>query len=242
MKFGIIGTNFISDWFAGTGERVQEYELSAVCGTSIAKAQAFADKYGENIFVTDDYTKLAQSGIEAVYIGAPNEMHCEITKFFLTAGIPVLCEKPLAPTFSEVQEMIALSRKTGVTLFEGIVPLYTDIFAALRNKISEIGQVHNALFNFCQYSSRYDSFRQGAVPNAFDPKKRGGSLRDIGIYPLYQAMALFGKPLQVIATGNILSTGVDGSGMVVLCYADKQVAIMHSKTSFTCLLYTSRCV
>ena len=35
MKFGIIGTNFISDWFAGTGERVQEYELSAVCGLSL---------------------------------------------------------------------------------------------------------------------------------------------------------------------------------------------------------------
>ncbi|MEG1943745.1 MAG: hypothetical protein RR049_07985, partial [Angelakisella sp.] len=59
----------------------------------------------------------------------------------------------------------------------------------------------------------------------------GGSLMDIGIYPLYHAMALFGTPDRVSASARLLSTGVDGSGVVMLGYPDKDIVITHSKST-----------
>lgn len=229
MKIAVIGTNVISDTFLSAALLHPEFTLGAVCGSSLPKAEAFAQKYG-GVPAVDDYRKLASiSGLEGVYVAAPNDLHCAVTVDLLRAGLPVLCEKPLAPTLAQAEKMAAASASSGTLLLEGIMPLYLPNFFAIREHLGELGQIRKATLSYCQYSRRYDNYRSGIVENAFKPEKMGGSLMDIGIYPLYQAIALFGPPRRVQSSATLLGTGVDGSGAVLLTYPEKEVVILHSK-------------
>lgn len=233
MKMAVIGTSAICERFLSAAQFHPEFTLGAVCGSSLAKAESFAQKYG-GVSAVDDYRKLASiPGLEGVYIATPNNLHCAATVDLLRSGVPVLCEKPLAPTLAQAEEMIAASAASGTPLLEGIMPLYLPNFLAIREHLGELGHIRKALMSYCQYSSRYDSYRSGIVENAFKPEKMGGSLMDIGIYPLYQAIALFGPPQRVQASATLLETGVDGSGAVILTYPEMEITILHSKVTFT---------
>ena len=65
----------------------------------------------------------------------------------------------------------------------------------LKENIGRIGKIRNVIFNYSQYSSRYDKLLNGELTNVFDPKYHGGSSFDLGVYPLYVALYLFGEPL-----------------------------------------------
>lgn len=229
MNIAVIGTNFITHRLLTAAALNPDFTLAAVCASSVEKAQAFAAPYGD-VPCYGDYRELATlPGLDGVYIATPNQLHHPMTLFFLEAGIPVLCEKPLAVTHRQAQEMVALSHTKGSLLVEAIVPLFIPNFQAIRDALPGIGAVRTACLTFCQYSGRYQSYREGIIENAFNPACMGGSLMDIGIYPLYHAMALFGKPDRVTATAQLLSTGVDGSGVAVLQYPDKSIIIQHAK-------------
>ena len=79
-----------------------------------------------------------------------------------------------------------------------------------------------------------DAYKAGSLPGAFDPAMAGGSLMDLGIYPVNMAIHLFGTPDRVTATGVLLDSGVDAMGTIVLGYDDgPEVVCMHSKASST---------
>ena len=235
MNFAVIGTNFITDTFLSAAALHREFKLVAVCASSKVKAELFAAKYG-NVPGYGDYRELLKvKNLDAVYIATPNDLHCEMALFFLENGIPVLCEKPLAPNLIQVCSMVEASARKGTLLMEGIVPLFLPNFQSIRDHLHQLGPVRKGYFTYCQYSSRYDKLKAGALPNAFNPAHMGGSLMDIGIYPLYHAVSLFGKPDKVTATARLLPTGVDGSGVVILHYKDKELVVSHSKVSDTAL-------
>lgn len=235
MRIAVIGTNFITDRFLEAAALHGEFTLAAVCGSSQSKAELFASKHG-NVPAYGDYRQLAERGdIDGVYIASPNQLHHPMTMFFLEAGMPVLCEKPLAPNLRQAEEMVELSRSKNTLLIEAIVPMFIPNFRQLRDCLPRLGAVRQACMSFCQYSSRYDSYREGVVQNAFKSEYMGGSLLDIGIYPLYHAMALFGVPERVTASANLLTGGVDGSGAVILGYNGMEAVILHSKVSNTLL-------
>lgn len=230
MKIAVIGTNFITQRLLAAAALNPDFELAAVCGSSREKAETFAAPYGGGVPCFGDYRELASlEGLEGVYLGTPNQLHHSMAMFFLEAGIPVLCEKPLAVTLRQAEEMINLSHRKNTLLLEGIVPLFIPNFQAIREALPSIGAVRTAHLAYCQYSSRYQSYLDGVVLNAFNPAFMGGALLDIGIYPLYHAMALFGVPDTVSAAGQLLSTGVDGSGTAILGYGDKNIVIQYSK-------------
>jgi predicted dehydrogenase len=84
---------------------------------------------------------------------------------------------------------------------------------------------------YIQYSSRYDQFLQGELPNIFSAKFSGGALVDLGVYPLYLAVGLFGNPKKVTYHPILLKSGVDGSGTLVLEYEEFLCTILCSKVS-----------
>ena len=95
----------------------------------------------------------------------------------------------------------------------------------------KIGTPRKYIGQYSQYSSRYDKYKNGERPNTFLPEFANGALVDLGIYPLYLLIALWGVPNNVSASGVLLDTGVDGAGDVLLNYADKQAVISYSKIS-----------
>jgi len=112
---------------------------------------------------------------------------------------------------------------------EAMRPQYDPSLEAVRAVLPALGKLRRASFEFCQYSSRYDAFRRGEVLNAFDPAISGAALLDIGIYPLFWAVALFGRPETVKASSTFLENGFEGGGSVLLGYGDLQVSVVYSK-------------
>ncbi|MEG1649060.1 MAG: oxidoreductase, partial [Rikenellaceae bacterium] len=94
-----------------------------------------------------------------------------------------------------------------------------------------IGKVTKYFSSYCQYSSRYDKYKAGIIENPFKPELSGGATTDIGVYTIYPMVVLFGKPSKVMAAGNLLSTGVDGSASVSFKFDDMDGAVVYSKIS-----------
>lgn len=98
---------------------------------------------------------------------------------------------------------------------EAMKSLTMPAYVLLKELLPEIGQVRKYIGNYCQYSSRYDRHKAGEFVNTFQKEFSNGSLLDIGIYPLYIAVDLFGKPEKISAQATILPEGgVDGSGSI----------------------------
>lgn len=229
IRFGVVGTGWITDAFIKGASLDKDFKLCAVYSRSAEKAKEFAKKYSvENIFT--DLEEMAKSNlIDAVYIASPNSLHAEQSMLFMNHKKHVLCEKPLASNSNEVKNMIKASRDNNVALMEALKTGFLPNFKAVKENLDKLGEIRRIVANFCQYSSRYDSFKEGRHCNVFDPAFSGGSLMDIGIYCTYFIMSLFGVPKDVIATGEILGTGVDGQGTLCLQYDGMEGVVIHSK-------------
>ncbi|GJM74690.1 hypothetical protein HMSSN036_69060 [Paenibacillus macerans] len=103
-------------------------------------------------------------------------------------------------------------------------------FRAVQDNLYKIGRVRRYFSSYCQYSSRYDAFKEGKVLNAFNPAFSNGSLMDLGVYCIYPMVTLFGKPESVQASAVMLPSGVDGEGSLIARYPDMDGVIMYSKS------------
>lgn len=229
IRFGVIGTNWITDRFIQAGLENEEFILTAVYSRTEEKGQSFAAKYAGASIFTNLEEMVSSNEVDAVYIASPNSMHAEQAIVCLNHGKHVLCEKPIASNSAELQRMIEAARNNDVLLMEAMKSTFMPNFSIVKDNLYKIGRVRRYFASYCQYSSRYDAFRQGTILNAFNPIYSNGSLMDLGIYCLYPMVALFGKPESVQATGVLLSSGVDGEGSMVMRYADMEAVVMHSK-------------
>lgn len=235
IRFGVVGTNFISDWVIAGARQDERFELSAVYSRTQETADAFASKHAIPHTFTDLEAMASNPLIDAVYIASPNFLHARQSILFMNHGKHVLCEKPLASNAREVREMIAAASQNGVTLMEAMKPTLTPNFRAVLDNLPRIGTVRRYFSCYCQYSSRYDKYKQGIILNAFDPQMSNGAMMDIGIYTLYPLIVLFGKPKSVDASGILLSSGVDGQGAVNLQYDGMNATILYSKIANSAL-------
>lgn len=229
VRFGIIGTNTITEELLKAGADHPDFAVTAVYSRKEETARPFADAHGvENIFT--DLEAMAQSDlIDAVYIASPNALHAEQAILFLSHKKHVLCEKAFASHTREVTAMVETARANGVVLMEAMKPTLSPNFARIREHLSTLGTIRRVFTNYCQYSSRYDAYKAGTVLNAFKPELSNGALMDIGVYCLYPISVLFGRPDQVKANAYMLESGVDGEGSILLSYPDKEAVVMYSK-------------
>lgn len=125
--------------------------------------------------------------------------------------------------------MIEASRKYNVTLMEAMKPTLTPNFRVLRENLGRAGVIRRYFSCYCQYSSRYDKFKEGIVLNAFKPELSNGAMMDIGIYTVYPMVVLFGRPKKIDASGIVLSSGADGQGAVNFLYEGMNATVLYSK-------------
>ncbi|MDR2926897.1 MAG: Gfo/Idh/MocA family oxidoreductase [Cytophagaceae bacterium] len=228
-RFGIIGTNTISDKIIAAAHEDNRFTLSAVYSRSMETAKAFAERHHIRHCFTSLEKMAASSLIDAVYIASPNLFHAQQSILFMKHGKHVLCEKPMASNVREAKAMIDASRKYGVTLMEAMMPTLKPGFAAIKTHLKKIDTVRHYFACYCQYSSRYDRLKQGIVENAFKPELANGAVADIGVYTIYPMVALFGRPNTINASGLLLSTGVDGQGVVNFGYDGMNATVIYSK-------------
>lgn len=228
LSLGIVGTNFVSDWLCEAVAVTDGIEASAVFSRKEETGSAFAKKHGiPNVYT--DFDVFLSSGIEAVYLASPTFCHFAQAKAALEKGLHVLCEKPLVMKREESEFLFALAEEKSVILMEAMRPAHDPAFALVKDSLAELGAIRRVSFEYCQYSSRYDRYKNGEVLNAFEPSISGGALFDIGIYPLFWCVALFGKPKSVQAGSVFLENGFEGGGCLLLDYDGFTASVTYSK-------------
>lgn len=230
IKIGIIGTNFISDDFCNAAVKVPGAVLRAVYSRKEETGAAFAERHSIPEVFTD-YKKFLSSDIDAVYVASPNFIHCSQTIMALEHKKHVLCEKVMAVNEKEVRSMIDCARRNQVVLLEAMRPDFDPAFDIVEQNLNRIGRLRRATFEFCQYSSRYDKFREGIVMNAFDPTLGNAAVMDIGVYCIHSLVRLFGMPQEIQAFSTKLSNDFDGSGIVLMKYETMIAEAVYSKIS-----------
>lgn len=229
VRFGIVGTNRISDWVIAGGLQDERFEPVAVCSRTRERAEAFAARHGIAHTFTSLEAMASSPLIDAVYIATPNSCHAQQSILCMSHGKHVLCEKPFAANAHEARQMIDTARRYGVTLMEAMVTTLNPNFAIVQSHLHELGTLRRYVASYCQYSSRYDNFKQGIIVNAFRPELANGAVMDIGVYTIYPMIALFGRPKQVEAQSLMLHTGVDGQGTVNCIYEGMHATLLYSK-------------
>ncbi|MDR1980739.1 MAG: Gfo/Idh/MocA family oxidoreductase [Tannerellaceae bacterium] len=229
VRFGVVGTNFITDWVIAGARQDERFELAAVYSRTQETAAAFAAKHR----IPHTFTSLEEMAksplIDAVYIASPNFLHASQSLLCMQHGKAVLCEKPFASNAKEAKQMIEASRTYRVALMEAMKPTLTPNFLSVKENLGRAGTIRRYFSSYCQYSSRYDKFKEGVVLNAFRPEFANGAMMDIGVYTVYPMVVLFGRPLKIEASGILLSSGVDGQGAVHFLYEGMNATVLYSK-------------
>jgi len=169
------------------------------------------------------------SDIDAVYIASPNFLHYSQAEAAMRHGKHVLVEKPAALTKDEFISLEKIAREMGVVILEAMRPAHDPATHEAISHLSDIGTVRRAVFEFCQYSSRYDKFKAGEILNAFNPKMGNAAVMDIGVYPLHVCAMFFGEPNSIRAQSTVLHNGFEGMGSVILDYGEIEAEVVYSK-------------
>ncbi len=172
----------------------------------------------------DNYEKLLDDPeVQAVYIPLPNSMHKEWAIKAMDKGKHVLCEKPLALTESEAKEMLEAAARNRVLLMEAFMYRYTDRTKKVQEILAggEIGQIKyiNSTFRF---------FLNRANTIKIQPELGGGSLYDVGCYPVnFVGMVTDSLP-ESYSAEFALENGVDMIFSAALRYSSGIVATINS--------------
>ena len=229
LRFATVGSGWITDEYIHGAKDSGLWELTAVYSRTEERGKEYAAKHGAGKVYTDLEEMSASSDIDAVYVASPNAFHYEQSKLFLQHGKHVICEKPLCAQADKVRELQSIAEEHGVIFLEAIMFLHLPQRKILEDALREIGDISMAKLDFCQRSSKLDSYLSGELPNIFNPQLETGALMDLGVYCVYPALALFGKPESVHAEMLPTRSGLDGSGVVTMRYPDKLVTLTYSK-------------
>ncbi|MBA6224346.1 Gfo/Idh/MocA family oxidoreductase [Colwellia sp. MB02u-18] len=214
IRWGIIGLGNIANKFATDLLTVEGAELYAVASRTQQKSDDFAEKY-QAIKAYGSYEALVNDeNIDAVYIATPHSLHQENTLLCLEQGKAVLCEKPFAMNIDEVNSMIAAATKHNTLLMEGLwtyfLPHYNFVLAELSRKTYGNLLKIEADFGFVKVFNEESRL--------FNKSLGGGSLLDIGIYPIFAALSTLGVPDTITAKASFFENGADSSCAMVFNY------------------------
>lgn len=224
IRWGILGLGKIANSFAKDLQQVTGSELYAVA----SRSQEKADEFGKNYNATkcySSYEALAEDPqVDAVYIATPHVRHHDDTLLCLTNGKAVLCEKPFAMNLAQVEEMISIAKANNVLLMEALWTRMMQHFKFVKEELEsgKYGAVKTLTADFC-FNADFNP--EGRL---YNKELGGGSLLDIGIYPVFCALALLGNPENISAKAKIGKTGVDEETEMTFEYSSGTKAFLKS--------------
>ena len=240
LKLGIIGTGAISHHFIEAAHTSGKYQLVAVYSRKIETAEKFANRYS-NVHLFNKLEDFFDSSFDVVYIASPNSLHYAQAKLALEMGKHVIIEKPAVTRPDEWQDLVQTAEKNHCFIFEAARNYHEEAFTIIKNFLAD-KQILGADFNYAKYSSKMPNLLAGETPNVFSDRFAGGALMDLGIYPLYAAVRLFGKANDATYQAQQLDNSIDLNGDGILFYPDYQVHIKAGKnitSNLPCEIYTT---
>jgi predicted dehydrogenase len=223
-NWAILAPGRIAHKFASDLKLLPNANLYAVGSRSKQRASEFASQYGfEKAYGT--YEELASDPkVDVVYIASPHVRHYPDTLLCLNHGKAVLCEKPVAMNEKQYRIMIESARKNNVFFMEALWTRFIPSFINFKELIDSgtIGEIKIIESDFC---FRAPFNKEGRL---FNPKLGGGSLLDIGIYPVFMALTLAGIPDSLQCMAKIGATNIDESCTMLLRHKNGILSVLYS--------------
>jgi predicted dehydrogenase len=209
LRVGIVGYGIAGQVFHAPLIAATDGLTPSVIVTSSPErvAQARADHPDATIVPTMDDLLGHSDELDLVVVASTNATHVALTLKAIEAGLPVVVDKPIAPTVAEAELLVAtaLARGVGLTVFQN--RRWDSDFLTLR-KVLDSGRLGNVV----RFESRYDRWRP--VPKEgwrelADPAQAGGLLFDLGAHIVDQALQLFGPVREVYAEVDVRREGAE---------------------------------
>lgn len=233
LNWGIVGTGRICDKFcrALTEHTNGTQHVAAVFSRTAEKGKKFASRFGCDQVYTDLAAMCECENIDVVYIGTPHPCHGMAVMTAVSAGKHVLCEKPMTLNAAHARACFEEAQKNEVFLMEAMWTRFLPAVVKACEWINSgsIGEVVRVTADFHGYNEENTSSRLFAL------ELGGGSLLDLGVYPIFAAnLFLHGAPEVVHTEMTAASTGVDKYMTAQLRYENGDAFISSGFDRNTC--------
>lgn len=224
IRWGILGAGHIARKFASDLKLAENSELIAIGSRSRQSAEDFNKDFPVK-YMHDSYEALARNqDVDVIYVATPHNLHYENTLLCLRHNKAVLCEKPFAMNARQTAEMINIAKERKMFLMEALWtkfhPHYHKTLEMVR--LGMLGEIKSVLVNF--------GFKplSPVSERLFDPRLGGGTVMDIGIYNVFMAMSILGKPDYIDAVMTPTAAGVDEQCSILFRYKNGAMAHLFS--------------
>ncbi|CAM5451129.1 oxidoreductase [Streptomyces avidinii] len=216
VGYGLAGSVFHAPLVSATEGLVLDTVVTSDPGRAAQVREAHPDV---RIAATADELLEQSPAPDLVVIASPNKTHVPLATAALTAGIPVVVDKPLAATAAEARELAALAERTGTFLSVFQNRRWDNDFLTLRRLIADgdLGEVQ-------RFESRFERWRpqlKGGWRESGAPEEIGGLLYDLGSHVVDQALVLFGPAVRVYAEADVRRPGAEADD-------DTFIALTHA--------------
>lgn len=237
MKLGILGSGKIVKEILPVLEQVENIELVAIAARNEGKLEELVEEFniGKYYIGIDDL--LADPDIDTVYVALPNYLHYEAMDKAIAKGKDIICEKPFCGNLRESEDIFGRAFAKDLIVLEAASHRFIPNALAVRDELKKLGEIKIVSFNYSQYSSRYDKFKEGEITPVFDRSMNGGALMDINFYNVDYLSMLFERPKAVKYFPN-MEKGIDTSGILYLDYGNFKAVAIGSKDSDASLVNT----
>lgn len=205
VRWGILGAARINRAVAPLMGTLERHRLVAIASRDRSRAAAQATQWNIPHVAASYEELLARDDVDAVYVSLANSLHAAWTIRAIEAGKHVLCEKPMALTVSEMDAIVAAARRHRVRASEALMYRHHPQTARVREIVSggALGELREVRGTFTFVLNRPDDIR-------WNPALGGGSLWDVGCYPVSFALMCFDRePIAVQANAEWHTSGVD---------------------------------
>ena len=239
MKLGIIGAGKIAQEVLTFINEIDGMDLLAIAATprSEGKLKNLSQDYKIDKYYTDYVKLLENPEVEVVYVALPNNLHYEVMDKALDFGKDIICEKPFTANVNQALKIFKKAEEKNLILLEAMSNRFIPNALKVKEEIAKLGKMKIVSFNYSQYSSRYDRFKEGDIAPAFSLGNAGGALMDLNVYNIDYVVNLFGRPADVKYYPNI-DKSIDTSGICILDYEDFKVVCIGAKDSSASLVNT----
>lgn len=189
------------------------HKITAVYGRTYSKVESFAKKHNAKAY-TDFEKAVMADDVDAVYIATPHTAHVDYAVKAMQLGKPVLCEKPVGVTISDVNTLVECAKDNNVYFCEAMWTWFSDVALTVKDwvKNGEIGDIKAVEIDY-----KFPGIMLSKDNRVRTPSTAGGSLLDVGIYPITYCYNLFGVPNSIKCDGTI-QDGIDIKETVILSY------------------------
>jgi len=229
FNWGILGAGKIAEKFAQDLKTVDKAVLYAIASRSLVRAKEFAEKHELKIAYGSYLELVEDKHVDIIYVATPHIFHYEHSILCLEHHKAVLCEKPFGINLGQVEAMISMAKEKNVFLMEALwtefLPHFKFVLELTKSK--EYGELLKIQADF-GFNATFN-----AEKRLYNKELGGGSLMDVGIYPVFLALSLLGNPENIVAKATIGITGVDENCSIKLSYPNGVEAKLFSAINET---------